>query len=357
MKTRQSKIRRQLLGWYDKYARELPWRNENDPYRVWISEVMLQQTRVETVTPYYQRWLEQFPTLNHLAQADEQEVLKTWEGLGYYSRARNLLKSAKIIQHELGGDFPRELTELKKLPGVGSYIAGAIASIAFGKKTPALDGNGKRVLARLNAFHEPVNQERNTHTLEKYLFELLPDDRAGDFNQAIMDLGSRICLPRRPRCGECPLQSLCEAYRQGVQLEIPVRTSKRPVPHYPVVAAVIRDHDQVLIDQRRAGDLMGGMWEFPGGKVEQGESLADAIVREIREELGLVIRVVRFLNVYEHAYTHFSVKVHAIECEIITGEPQALESDAIAWVPVSRLDDFPMGKVDRLISRELQADI
>jgi len=349
----QLNIRRQLLSWYDVHARDLPWRDEIDPYRVWISEVMLQQTRVETVIPYYQRWLEKFPTLNHLAQTDEQDVLKAWEGLGYYSRARNLLKAARIIQNELSGKFPRELIKLKKLPGVGDYIAGAVASIAFGTKTPALDGNGKRVLSRLYAFREPVNQGKSARILENYLMELLPDKRAGDLNQAIMDLGSRICLTRRPRCGECPLQSLCESYRQGAQLEIPVRTSKRPVPHYQVVAAVIRDRNIVLIDKRRSGDLLGGMWEFPGGKVERGENLADALVREIREELGLEIHAGKLLNVYDHAYTHFSVEVHAIECEIVAGKPQALEADAIAWVPINRLEDYPMGKVDRLISRDL----
>jgi A/G-specific adenine glycosylase len=348
-------IRRKLLRWYDRHARELPWRGESDPYRVWISEVMLQQTRVETVIPYYERWLVIFPTLFDLAQAKEQDVLKVWEGLGYYSRARNLLNAARIIQNERGGKFPQEMSELKKLPGIGSYIAGAIASIAFGQKMPALDGNGKRVLARLSSLREPVNLDKNARILEKKLMELLPDKRAGDFNQAIMDLGSRICLPRRPKCGECPLQSLCEAYAQGAQLEIPVRTSKRPIPHYQVVAAIIREQDRVLIDQRKSGDLLGGMWEFPGGKVEKGESLADAIVREIHEELNLVIRAGNLLNVYEHAYTHFSVEVHAIECEIVAGKPQPLEADAIAWVPIKRLDDYPMGKVDRLISRQLQS--
>jgi len=353
----QSKIRRKLLGWYETNARDLPWRGEHDPYRVWISEVMLQQTRVETVIPYYQRWLEKFPTLPDLAQATEQDVLKVWEGLGYYSRARNLLKAAKIIENELGGIFPRKLSKIMNLPGIGSYIAGAIASIAFDQKAPALDGNGKRVLARLSAFREPVNLDKNSRILEKSLAELLPDTWPGDFNQAIMDLGSRVCLPRRPKCGECPLQSLCDAYGQGAQLEIPVRTSKRLVPHYQVVAAVIRNEGKVLIDQRRSGDLLGGMWEFPGGKVEKGESLADAIVREIHEELDLKIRAGNLLNVYSHAYTHFSVEVHAIECEIIKGKPKALEADAIAWVPIDHLDDYPMGKVDRLISRDLQSAV
>ena len=348
-------IRRKLVGWYDRYARDLPWRRETDPYRVWVSEVMLQQTQVETVKPFYQCWIDKYPTLASLAAADEQEVLKVWEGMGYYSRARNLVKAARIIQKEMRGELPAEISELKKLPGIGDYIAGAIASIAFAKKTPALDGNGKRVLARLIAYHEPIDKAKNVMFLRDLLFDLLPEKRPGDFNQAIMDLGSSICLPRRPKCGACPLMTECTAYRQGLQLDLPIRTSRSPIPHVQVVAAVIRDKDRVLIDKRRADSLLGGMWEFPGGKVENGENLEQAIVREIREELGLMIRAGRELNSYKHAYTHFSVIVHTFLCEIIAGEPKALESDEIAWVLISRLDEYPMGKVDRLISQDLNS--
>ncbi len=292
--------------------------------------------------------------MSDLAEADEQDVLKVWEGMGYYSRARNLLKTAGIICREMGGDLPREVSRLKRLPGIGDYIAGAIASIAFGQKTPALDGNGKRVLARLIAYPEPVNKTKNFKFLKDTFFDLLPEKRAGDFNQAIMDLGSNICLPRRPKCGECPLMADCDAYNQGLQLDIPVRVSRRPVPHVQVVAAVIKNEDRVLIDKRRANSLLGGMWEFPGGKVEKGESLSEAMVREIREELALEIQVIEEFGAYEHAYTHFSVTVHTFRCEIIKGKPKALEADEIAWVPIGRLDDYPMGKVDRMISKDLK---
>ena len=348
-------IRRKLLEWYKRNARALPWRGESDPYRVWVSEVMLQQTQVETVIPYYQRWLEEFPTLADLASADEQEVLRAWEGLGYYSRARNLLKSAKIICEEFEGELPRDSSQLRKLPGIGDYIAGAIASIALGQRQPALDGNGKRVLARLYAYDKPVNLEKNASDLKRILADLLPEHQAGDFNQALMDLGSRVCLPRRPKCGDCPLQSECTANGQGLQLEIPVKTSKRPVPHYQVVAALIRDRDCVLIDKRRSNALLGGMWEFPGSKVEQGETLEEAIIREIREELGLEISAGDIFGRYEHAYTHFSVTVHAILCDIIQGEPKAIEADEIAWVTLAKLSEYPMGKVDRQISIDLNA--
>jgi A/G-specific adenine glycosylase len=348
-------IRQKLLKWYALNARALPWRGASDPYRIWVSEVMLQQTQVETVIPYYQHWLAKFPTLADLANANENEVLKVWEGLGYYSRARNLLKSAKIICDELNCEFPRDLSQLRKLPGVGDYIAGAVASIAFGQREAALDGNGKRVLARLYAYAKPVNLEKNAKELKQVLDDLLPEQQAGDFNQALMDLGSRICLPRRPKCGDCPLKSDCAANQQGLQLEIPVKTSRRPVPHYQVVAAVIREGDCVLIDKRPSNALLGGMWEFPGGKVEQGESLEQAIVREIREELGLEIIAGSEFGQYEHAYTHFSVTVHAILCDILRGEVKALEADEIAWVSLNNLDDYPMGKVDRQISIDLNA--
>ena len=314
---------------------------------------MLQQTKVETVTPYYQRWLAKFPTLIDLANADEQDVLRVWEGLGYYSRARNLLKAAKIISGELRGEFPGNLAQLRELPGIGDYIAGAIASIAFGQREPALDGNGKRVLARLFAYAKPINLEKNARELKQVLVDLLPEQQAGDFNQALMDLGSRVCLPRRPKCGECPLKSECAASEQDLQLEIPVKNSKQPIPHYQVVAAVIRDGERVLIDKRRSDALLGGMWEFPGGKVEHGESLEQAIIREIREELGLEINAGSEFGYYEHTYTHFSVTVHAILCDIVRGEPKAIEADEIAWVTLDKLADYPMGKVDRQISMDL----
>lgn len=347
-------IRKKLLAWYRQNGRSLPWRGAFDPYRVWISEVMLQQTQVDTVIPYYARWMGRFPDLAALAAAQEQDVLQVWEGLGYYSRARNILRCAKVLISDHAGQLPREVNQLKALPGIGTYIAGAIASIAFGIKAPALDGNLKRVLARLAEFRFAVNEEKNAAELRQMLIEILPDKKPGDLNQAFMDLGATICLPRNPLCGECPLKNECTAFQKGIQNELPVKTKKAPVPHYQVVAAVIVKGNKALIDKRSSGGLLGGLWEFPGGKVEPGETLAEALRRELNEELGVGIAVGEPLGSYRHAYTHFKVTVHTFKAEIVKGEPKPLESEQAEWVAISRLGEYPMGKVDRLIALDLQ---
>jgi len=350
---KQSALGRDLLAWYDRNARGLPWRASHDPYRVWVSEVMLQQTRVDTVIPYYRDWLEAFPDIQCLAAADERRVMQLWEGLGYYSRARNMLKTARILVEQRAGRFPDSIAELKKLPGIGDYIAGALASIAFGRDEVALDGNGLRVLARLVAFDQPINEAAGKKTIQGLMQSMLPPGRAGDFNQAIMDLGATICLPRKPLCAQCPLKQHCRAFKNDSQDNFPLKIKKKPVPQYAVAAAVIRKDGRVLVDKRRADGLLGGLWEFPGGKVEEGEDLRSALVREIMEELGVEIAVHAKLGTYRHAYTHFKVVVTAFEVEILNGEPAALAADEIQWVKPAELDQYPMGKVDRLIAHSL----
>ena len=355
MKTKT--IQKQLLDWYRRNGRDLPWRGARDPYAVWVSEVMLQQTRVESVIPYYERWMRAFPDVTSLARAPQDEVLKQWEGLGYYSRARNLHKAADLIVSDFGGRLPDTAEKLRELPGVGEYIAGAIASIAFGMPEPALDGNGLRVLARLSGYDLPVNTARGKRELGEVLRGLLPAEGAGEFNQAIMDLGAGVCLPRNPRCNDCPLAGVCAAFAQGRQDELPVRRSKKATPHYEVVAAVIVEEGRTLIDKRSPDGLLGGLWEFPGGKVEEGEGLSEALERELMEELGVRAQAGEKLGVYRHAYTHFSVTVHAFFTVIIGGTPRALQAEKVEWVEIERLGDYAMGKVDRSIAGDLEKSI
>lgn len=345
-----------LLTWYDQNARSLPWRGHADPYAVWVSEIMLQQTRVETVIPYFERWMQRFPTLAALADAGEQDVLRAWEGLGYYSRARNLHRAVRQLVQHGDGQVPRQRAELEKLPGVGRYTAGAIASIAFGQDEPALDGNIRRVLARLFDVRLPARSPEGERRLWELAAQTLPPGRAGDYNQALMDLGSSICTPRAPACLACPLVGVCQAYALGVQEERPVLPARPVVPHITVSAAVIRRDGQVLIAQRPAQGLLGGLWEFPGGKVEEGETLEDGLRREIVEELDAAIAVETPFGVYHHAYTHFRVTLHAFLCRLTGGEPRPVQPSALCWVAPDDLRKYPMGKIDRQIARRLAGE-
>lgn len=332
----------------------MPWRGHPDPYAVWVSEIMLQQTRVETVIPYFERWMARFPTLQALAQANQHEVLQAWEGLGYYSRARSLHSAAQKVVGELGGEIPTQAAELRRLPGVGRYTAGAIASIAFGRDEPALDGNIRRVLARL--FN--VELQLGSPSAEQHFWELagqiLPPGRAGEMNQALMDLGATLCVPRAPDCAVCPLTELCQARLLGVQEQRPVTKPTAPVPHYLVTAAVIHRADgRFLLARRPEKGLLGGLWEFPGGKLEAGEDLPTCLRREIREELGVEVEIGGALGVYRHAYTHFRVTLHAFACRIILGEVQALHASQLCWAGEEELRSYPMGKIDRRIARRI----
>ena len=349
-----------LLAWYAADARRLPWRETRDPYAIWVAEIMLQQTRVETVIPYYQRWLQRFPDIHALASASQQEVLQAWEGLGYYSRARNLHRAAIRVENEHDGRLPSDPETLARLPGIGPSTAADILSIAFGQDAGALDGNIRRVLARLFDLPHTSGSPAFLAECRQHLNGLLPPGRAGDFNQAMMDLGAGICLPRAPLCPECPLRSDCLACSRGTQQQRPVPRVKPQIPHYIVTAGVLHANhadasSPVLIARRPADGLLGGMWEFPGGKQQPGESLEDCLKRELQEELGVTAEITVPLGSYRHAYTHFRVTLHAFHCQITRGEPQPLSADQLAWVLPSQLGTYPMGKLDRLISRDLNS--
>ncbi|MCX6055074.1 MAG: A/G-specific adenine glycosylase [Chloroflexi bacterium] len=346
-----------LLSWYSKHARELPWRGHPDPYAILVSEMMLQQTRVETVIPYFKKWMTIFPSLHDLANSNEQKVLQVWEGLGYYSRARNLYKTAVMIRGKFDGKLPQTVTELITLPGVGRYTAAAISSIAFGRNEAVLDGNVKRVLARVSNFTQPVNSPEGETNLWDLAVELLPHGKAGAYNQALMDLGATLCTPKSPHCGTCPVNSLCLAKKMGSQDSLPKMLKKSPIPHITVCAAIIHRNDKVLVACRPSKGLLGGLWEFPGGKLEKNESLEQALTREIREELAAEITIGFFVGKYHHTYTHFKVTLHAFQATIAGNEPSPVEASEIRWVSITDLSNFPMGKIDRSISLDLQKQI
>ena len=344
-----------LLDWYDQNARQLPWRSDISPYRTWVSEIMLQQTQVDTVIPYFERFILRFPDLPSLARASQADVLREWEGLGYYGRARNLHKAAQLLCQEHNCQLPADVEALRRLPGIGRYTAGAIASIAFGIAAPALDANIRRVLSRLLELREPAGSPAGEKILWEAAGRFLSQHRPGDHNQALMELGALVCKPKAPDCSRCPLRGECLAYARGSQSELPVRKAKPAVPHYTVTAAVIREGGLILIAQRPQGGMLGGLWEFPGGKLEDTDpDLPACLRREIQEELGVEIRVGEALGMYKHAYTHFRITLHAFACALLPGQ-SIPGSEAVRWVKPEELAGFAMGKVDRLIAQKLQA--
>jgi A/G-specific adenine glycosylase len=337
-----------ILDWYTKHARVLPWRGLSDPYAIWVSEIMLQQTRVETVIPYFERWLRQFPTVQALAEAPEQVVLSAWEGLGYYSRARNLHKAAKMVVSEFGGQIPHEISQLRKLPGVGRYTTAAIASIAFNQDFATLDGNLRRVFARVFDVAEPADAPAGDQILWALAEEHVPPGRAGDYNQALMDLGATICLPKTPLCLLCPLDEVCQARALGVQAQRPVLKPKAAVPHKLKIAVVILQDESVLLALRPAQGLLGGLWEFPSAEVNA--DTPEALVAAIETEYQLRVKPSAALMEIRHAYTHFTLTESAWRCDLI----QKTDHASLKWVPVAELDDYPMGKVDRGIAKVAQ---
>lgn len=341
-------LRFALLNWYQQHKRDLPWRQTSSPYAIWVSEIMLQQTQVATVIPYYHRWLEQLPTIEALAAAELEAVLKLWQGLGYYARARHLHRAAQQIMERHQGQFPQSYAAVVALPGIGRSTAGAILSAAFNQPLPILDGNVKRVLARLFAL--PVPPKQAEPQLWAWSAQLLCPEQPRNFNQAIMDLGATLCTPRQPLCHACPWQDHCCAYRNGLTQELPRKMTSAPLPHKQIGVAVIwNSAGQILIDRRPPTGLLGGLWEFPGGKIEEGETVQECIRREIREELGIEICVGEHLVDVHHTYTHFRVTLQVYHCYHLAGTPQPLGCDAIRWVAPEELEQFPFPKANTKI--------
>lgn len=339
-----------LLAWFRVQARDLPWRHERSPYRIWVSEIMLQQTQVDTVRGYYERFIEQFPTVDALASAPLEAVLKLWEGLGYYSRARSLHRAAQEVVTRYAGHLPADPDALRALPGIGRYTAGAIASLAFGLPVPAVDGNVRRVMARVLA--EPAPHPMD---LEAAVAQLLPDEDPGTFAEALIELGATLCRPTSPHCLLCPWCDWCRARQSGDPEAFPRPQPRKALPHYDVAAAVtVREDSRILVAQRRQTDMLGGLWEFPGGKRRDGESLPDALRREMHEELGIEVAVGEHLIQLDHAYTHFRITLHAFVCRLVAGEPQCLECDDFRWATLEEIEALPMPVTDRRIALAVQ---
>lgn len=355
MSTLQDAIKSSLLPWFSANKRAMPWRSNRTPYRVWISELMLQQTRVDQVIPYFNRFMKRFPSLKSLAEAPQEEVLKQWEGLGYYSRARNLHKAAQLIVSEHNGRFPKTEEEILKLPGVGSYTTAAIGSLAFNLDLAVLDGNVIRVISRLHAYTKDTRTTPAKKELQQWANTLLVKGEAGNFNEAMMELGATICLPKNPNCEACPLTSKCLARVSGRPTDYPVKAPKKKVPHIVVGAAVVTNRKgEVLIAQRRNEDMLGGLWEFPGGKQETGETIQQCIARELNEELGINIEVQDYLTTVKHAYSHFTMEMHTYFAEVKSGAPRPIECQAYQWLKISDLRKVPYSKADLYIIDELE---
>lgn len=341
-----------LLDWFRGRERDVPWRGEQDPYRVWVAEVMGQQTRIETVRPYYARFLERFPDIGALARADLDEVLKAWEGLGYYGRARNLHRAAAEIVEARGGSLPRDPEALRELPGIGPYTAGAIASLAFGRPEPAVDGNARRVLSRLFDLEHPTRGA--LEAVARGLLDAPTDDPAA-LNQAIMDLGGAVCTPRSPTCPRCPVRSECLALARGTVHDRPPSRRSREIPHRDIAVGIVWKRGRLLIQRRPEEGLLGGLWEFPGGKVEPGESPRDAVAREVREELGIRVRVGAPTEPVDHAYSHFRITLHPFHARWIRGEPEPRNATAWRWARPEALGGHAFPAANRRIIEGLTA--
>jgi len=335
-----------LLRWFRTAARPMAWRGTRDPYRIWVSEIMLQQTRVETVAPYYDRFLLKFPDVRSLAAAPQDDVLKAWEGLGYYSRARNLHRAAAILVARHGAKVPRTVEALESLPGIGRSTAGAIAAIAFGADVPILDANARRVVARLFAVEGDPRSGGVERILWKRSASLVRKGKGRDTALAVMDLGAVVCLPNFPRCGECPVGSRCSSYLRGLQDSIPPKRAGKVVPHHDVVAAVFRRTDGAMFLIRRPSEgLLGGLWAFPSGRRDPGESLEDALRRTLREKLQVRAEIQREVGAVRHAYSHYRITLHGFLCGTTGG---ALPTgEGTGWLPGHGEGSFALPRADR----------
>jgi A/G-specific adenine glycosylase len=350
---RAEEISGPLLRWFRASQRHLPWRRDGSPYAVWVSEIMLQQTQVATVVPYFERWMARFPTVETLAAASEDDVLHAWEGLGYYSRARNILRGAREVAMNHGGRIPDGVEDLLALPGVGRYTAGAIASIAYNVPAPIVDGNVMRVLSRVFALRGDPGKAPLRGRLWELAAALIPEGEARDFNPALMELGATVCTPVNPRCAACPVEAACEARRLGIQDQLPETPSRPQTTAVHMVAGLVWRGERVLIVQRRAVERRwAGMWQFPSSEVGEGEETEAAVRRAVWEAVGIEAQPGRRVAVVRHGVTRYRITLEAYHCQAAAEEPQARGCQAWAWVLPEQLEEYALPAAHRKIARE-----
>jgi A/G-specific adenine glycosylase len=343
-----------LVEWFEREHRAMPWRSNPSPYNVWISEVMLQQTQVATVIPYFDRFIERFPTVEALAAAAVSDVLKCWEGLGYYSRARSLHAAARWIKDRRGGLLPHTSDEWMELPGVGAYTAAAVASIAYGEPVPSIDGNVLRVFTRFWGIESPMRDAGVVNDIRRRLSPVIKRVNPSHFNQAMMEMGALICRPRNPKCEDCVLSGSCFAFRKGCTALLPVVRAKAKIPHYEVAAGIVWRKGKVLIVQRPEKGMLGGLWEFPEGRRRGKESLRRTVARALGVGVGVQVEVEEQCLTFRHAYSHFCVTLSAFRCKWVSGGSAGHKAGVIRWTRVCKLSEYPMSFTGRKLSNWLQ---
>lgn len=349
-------VRKRLLAWYREHRRDLPWRRTRDPYSIWVSEAMLQQTRVETVIPYYERFLARFPDVEALATADSDDLLGLWAGLGYYSRARNLQKAARVVVEEHGGQLPDDAEALRSLPGIGRYTAGAVASIAFDKPEAIVDGNVARVLARLLDLREDVKSPAMQKRLWEEAASLARGPSPGDLNQAVMELGALVCTPKSPRCEACPVKRQCAGLAAGDPESLPRKTPKPKPRRVAAVGGWIERRGKVLAVRRPDEGLLGGLWELPGGDLAAKESPAAGLARTVADRVGLRVTARHAVGEVEHLFTHLRLRLHVFRCDTPEGRIRLDGFDAFRWVAPRALSELPHGALMRKALAMLERD-
>ena len=342
--TRGEEIQRRLLKWFDQHKRLLPWRLKASPYRIFVVEVMLQQTQIKTVIPYYKRWLRAFPNVKTLAHVSLDKVLKLWEGLGYYTRARNLHRAAQIIVEQFGGKIPSDPEILKTLPGIGRYTAGAIASIAFQKPVPLVDGNVARVLSRIFNLKKDVAKPNVQKSLYTLAAMLVPQKEPGTFNQALMELGSLICIPEVPKCSICPVQSLCLAFKKGDPSKLPIKSKGAQVKKIEMVVGMLQKNGRLLVRRRPEHGIWGGLWEIPGTVRTRNQTLEEALKEDFKETLGMKIKIERKSFPIEHRFTHRKAMIYPFHCKAIGNGGAGAKKTKSLWATPSDLKklSFPV---------------